>query len=106
MKEVVRLHECNIVEIDDLDNASIIGIDSVSNGRGFLCRDGFESGGWVPRCKADLTIGNRWELSDADGKPMGYDNIKALCDGLISRGFKIYEFDDVDELLSWLLKGK
>jgi hypothetical protein len=106
MKEVIQSHTPSVLEIDDLDNDSIIGIDSQTNGRGFLCRMGYESGDWVPRSKDHLTIGNRWNLSDADGNPLKYGDIQALCRGLMSREFKIYAFDDVDELLSWLLKGK
>ena len=86
------------INSDLLTTNKYYGIKAFDGQTGFISQEGYYTGKYIALCSNTLTHRNAWDLL---AKP----ELSKMIEGLLKRGFEVYEFDTPKELWSWLAKN-
>lgn len=97
MKEVFSANK-DCVLASEVSTDKYYGVKGSFSPKGFISRENFHSGNFIPRCSKCLTAGNNW--------PDFYSNCltTVIIRMLESKNeqYEIFEFDTAKELFAWL----
>lgn len=95
MKEVINRSR-DTLHVSEVDSDMFYGFVR-DNDKGFISREKFAEGNFIPFSIRELTNGNSWS---------GYrsDSLKEVTLNLIDKGFTVYQFVTAQELFTWLAK--
>ena len=101
MKQVIIDNNTTAVHVLDVSSKKFYGILQINSDKttfkGFISRERFERGCFIPLCLQKLTQGNSWP------RFREYSNFRLLIEAMLNYGmFQIFEFEQVEELMAWL----
>lgn len=105
-KMVVEKVPVNVVEAKDADAGKFYAFRQICNGAvadtGFIVREDYKKGDYIPRATNALTSGNSWNQYQ---RPTLGETIAAIINAPMcgSIRFEVYEFDTFKEMASWLI---
>lgn len=81
-------------------------LDNPGNIRGFITREitreTYRQGNFMLMAARNLTGGNGWVFSDIN---RDFSTLYKIVSFIMSRGFKVYQFDSFKELMDWVSEG-